>query len=79
MRGSQAGADRVASVVGQADAGDEAVAGAHGIGDEAGRDVDETQLGAAEHSQRAVAGHVFTDQAKVPVVRSPPTDGPVKS
>jgi hypothetical protein len=42
----QAGADGVAVVVGQADAGDEAVAGAHGVCDEVRRDIGEAELGA---------------------------------
>src|SRR5215831_10802325 len=67
VRGAQPGADRVALVVGQPDAGDEAVARAHRLGDEAGRHVGEAELGAAEHLQRAVAGHVSPDQAEVAV------------
>jgi hypothetical protein len=43
------------------------MAGAHGIGDEIGRHVDETELGATEQLERAVAGYVSPDQAEVPI------------
>src|SRR5215472_5566803 len=48
VRRPQAGAYGVAPVVGQTDAADKAVAWAHGVGDEVGRDVDEAELGAAK-------------------------------
>jgi hypothetical protein len=57
-----AGADRVPSGVGQPDSCDQSLLGAQGFLDQAGIYVDEPELGAAEQSQRAVAGHVAPGQ-----------------
>ena len=62
-----AGADRVAPGVGEPDPGDQPAGGAHRLFDDAGIDVYEPQLGAAEHPQRPVAGHLAPGQAEMAV------------
>src|ERR1051326_858310 len=62
-----AGADRVPSRVGQPDSCDQPVLWAQGLLDQAGIDVDEPELGAAEQPQGAVTRHVTPGQAKVAV------------
>src|ERR1700735_5252081 len=61
------GTDRVPVGVGQPDPGDEPAAGTDGFLDDAGIDVDEAQLGAAEQPQRPVAWHIAPGQAEVTV------------
>src|SRR5260370_5731344 len=66
-RGMDAGADRVAPGVGEPDPGDQPAGGAHRLFDDARIDVYEPQLGAAEHPQRPVAGHLAPGQAEMAV------------
>ena len=71
-----AGADRVPSWVGQPDPCDQPVLGAQGFLDQAGIEVDEPELGAAEQPQCAVTGHVTPDQAEVAVGAVAPYERP---
>src|SRR5436190_558890 len=71
-----AGADRVAPGVGEADPGDELVAWAHGVLDEDGIDVDQPDLDAAEQPERAVAGNLAPGQAEVAVGAVTGHEGP---
>src|SRR5579859_4490856 len=66
-RGMNASADRIPPGIGQPDPGEEPVAGAHGLLGEAGIDVHQPELGAAEQPQRAVAGNLAPGQTEVAV------------
>src|SRR5215472_12565744 len=65
--GPQPCAYRVSLRVGQPDPGDEPVPGAHGLRDEAGRHLDQPELGTAEQPQRPVSGHVPPGQREVTI------------
>ena len=68
VRRVDAGADRVPPGVGQPDPGDELVTRPQGLLDQTGIDVDQAELGPAEHAQRPVALQVTPDQPEVAVI-----------
>src|ERR1700756_3729970 len=70
------GTDRVSPGVGEADPGDESVTRPHGVLDDAGIDVDQPDLDAAEEPERAVAGDLTPSQAEVAVGAVAGDEGP---
>src|SRR6516165_8219809 len=67
-RRMDAGTDRVAARIGEADPGDQSLPGPHRLLEQRGIHVYEPELGTAKQPQRPVTGHVAPGQAEAAVV-----------